>query len=143
MRIQAKNQPSEAHSLAEDSRGIYHDTNKKGGGRHTHFLETAEGGTCQATETKRPSEEHSLPGWRRERLVRTRRETNKARRTHELDTEEGGTHQDTQRKRPNEAHSLPGDDRGKNLSRHRKTSAERDALTSWRPERQGLVRTRK
>ena len=119
MRIQAKNQPSEAHSLAEDSRGMYHDTNKKGGGRHTHFLETAEGGTCQATETKRPSEEHSLPGWRRE------------------------TCQDTERNQQSEAHSRTGHRRGRHPSGHSKKETKRDTLTSWRRQRQEPVKTQK
>src|SRR5205807_1350698 len=30
--------------------------------RHTHFLETAEGGTCQDMERNRPTEAHSLSG---------------------------------------------------------------------------------
>ena len=33
-----------------------------GQARCTHFLKTAEGGTCQDTERNRPSEMHSLPG---------------------------------------------------------------------------------
>ena len=37
--------------------------------RGTDELETAEGGTCQDIERKRPSEEHSLPGDSRGGLV--------------------------------------------------------------------------
>ena len=89
--------------------------------RHTHILETAEGGTCQDTEKNWPSEAHSLSGdgrgmglsghtkilakrgtltnWRqrREGLVRAQKETDGARRTHWLETAEGGTCQDTER----------------------------------------------
>ena len=90
-------------------------------GKDTHVLETAEGATCQDTETNRPREGHSRPGdgrgcdlsvhgnkstdrgaltnWRRRRegLVRTRKEANRARRTHQLETVEGRTFQDTER----------------------------------------------
>ena len=67
--------------------------------RHTHVLETVEGGTCQDTEKKQPSKVHSLPGggggrdlsghgkkptergtltlwrWQKEGLVKTQKET--------------------------------------------------------------------
>jgi len=62
----------------------------------THWLEIAEGGTCQDAERKRPSEGHSLSRDRR------------------------GTCQDTERKGPSERHSLPGDRRGRDLSGHGK-----------------------
>jgi hypothetical protein len=87
--------------------------------RRTHFLETAEGGTCQGTERSRSTKAHSLPGesggrelsghrkkatkrdgltnWRRERKgpVRTRKENDRLRRTHKLETAQGGACQDT------------------------------------------------
>ena len=158
--------------------------------RHTHSLETAEGGTYQVTERNRPTEAHSLTGdgrerdlsghrkkptnrgtltfwrWRREGPVRTRKETDRPRRTHQLETAEEGTCQDTEtnppteadslpgdsrgrdlsghgRNRPTEAHSHPGDGRGRDLSGHRKELTDQGALTFWRRQREGLVRTRK
>ena len=90
-------------------------------GEDTHVLETAEGATCQDTERNQPREGHSQTGdgrgsdlsghgkkltkgraltcWRRqrERLVRTRKEANRARGTHELETAEGRICQDTER----------------------------------------------
>ena len=88
--------------------------------RRTHFLETAEGGTCQDGK-KQPTETHSPTGngrwgdlsghrkkltdkgaltnweWQRERHVRKRKQTDRRRHTHNLETAEGGTCQDTQR----------------------------------------------
>src|SRR5947208_2050197 len=108
--------------------------------RHTHVLETAEGGTCHDTERNQPSEAYSRPGdsrgrdlsghrkkptergtltyWRRQRegLVRTHKETDRARLTHVLEVAEGRTCQDTERNRPSKSHSPPGDGRGKDLS---------------------------
>ena len=135
--------------------------------RRTHQLEMAEGGTCQDTQESRPTEAHPRPGdgrgrglsghvrkptdrgaltnWRRqwEELVRTRKETDRPRRTHVLEKAEGGTCQDTQGNRPTEAHSRPGDDRGRDLSGHARKPTDRGALTFWRRQREGLVRTRK
>ena len=135
--------------------------------RHTHILETAEGGTYQDTERNRLSEENSrsedsrgrdlsrhgkknieggaLTDWRRQRdrLVRTRKETDRARHTHCLETAERGTCQDTERNRPSEAHSRPEDSRGRDLSGHGQKQIERGALTDWRRQRDGLVRTQK
>ena len=79
----------------------------------------------------------------RERLVRTRKETDRARRTHVLETVEGRTYQDTERNRPSRVHSRPGDSRGRDLSGHRKKPTEQGTLTSWRRQTDGLVRTRK
>ena len=135
--------------------------------RRTHKLETAEGGTCHHTQGNRPTEAHSLSGdsrgrdlsgharnptdrgaltnWRRQRegLVRTRKESDRPRRTHQLETAEGGTCQDTQGIRSTEAHSPTGDGRGRDLSGHARNLTDRGALTSWRQQREGLVRTRK
>ena len=135
--------------------------------RRTHQLETAEGGTCQDMQRNRPTETHSLPrdgrgrdlsehakkptdrgpltNWRQQRegLVRTQKETGRPRPTHILEMAEGGTCQDTQRNRTTAAHSHPGDGRGRDLSGHRKKPTDRDALTHWRWQREGLVRTRK
>ena len=118
--------------------------------RRTHQLETAEWETCQDTERNRTSEAHSHPGddrgtglsghrkkpteqgaltnWRQqsERLVRIRKETDRARPTHVLETAEGGTCHDTERTRPSKAHPHPGDGTGKDLSGHRKKPIERE-----------------
>ena len=135
--------------------------------KRTHFLETAEGGTCQDTQGNQLTEAHSRPGdgrgrhlsghtrkptdrgsltsWRRQReaLVRTCKETDRPRRTHKLETAEGGTCQGTQENRPTEAHSRPGDGRGSHLSGHARKPTDQGALTSWRRQREALVRTRK
>ena len=143
------------------------DTGKIDRARCTHKLETASGGTYQDTERNRLSEARSLSGdsrrralsghrkrstdrgaltnWRRQRegLVRTQKKTARSRHTHSLETASGGTCQDTERDRPTEAHSPTGDGRGSDLSGHRKKSTDRGALTSWRRQTEGLVRTQK
>ena len=94
---------------------------------------------------KKPTDRGALTTWRRQRegLVRTRKETDRPRRTHILKTAEGGTCQDTERNQSTEAHSHPGDGRERDLLRHRKKPTDRGALTNWRWQREGLVRTRK
>ena len=86
----------------------------------------------------------TLTSWRpqREGLVRSWKESNWARDTHILETTEG-TCQDTERKQPSEGHLHPGDHRRRNLSGHRKNAAELGALTSWRQQKEGLVRIQK
>jgi hypothetical protein len=160
------NQPSEVHSLSGDDRGrdlsgrTRKQTNRgtltlwrrqKEGPvrtrkeidrvRGTHFLERAEGGACQNTETNRSSEAHSQTGhgrrrdlsghgnkptergpltnWRRQKEgpVRTRKEIDRVRGTHILETAEGGTCQDTETNRSSEGHSLSGDGRGRDFVR--------------------------
>jgi len=87
----------------------------------------------------------ALTLWRpqREGLVRTRKESDRARCTHNLETPEGGTCQDTEGKRLSKAHSQSGGHRGRDLSGHERKGIERGTLTSWRPQREGPVRTRK
>ena len=94
---------------------------------------------------KNPTDRGPLTYWRQQRvgLVRTLKETDRPRHTHILETAEGGTCQDTERNRPTEAHSPTGDGTGKNLSGHGKKLTDRGALTTWRRQREGLVRTRK
>ena len=94
---------------------------------------------------KKSTEQGALTYWRwqRERLVRTPKEIDRSSHTHELETAEGATCQDTERNRPTELHSLTGDGRGSDLSGHRKKSTDRGALTSWRRQRERLVRTSK
>ena len=93
-------------------------------------------------------------------------EYHQARKTHSLETPKRQTHQDTKRlvlsewlspagdgrgrdlsgkvtTRPSERRSLPEERRRKGLSEHRKKATEREGLTSWRPQRRELVRTRK
>ena len=140
-----RNRPSDAHSLSRDSRG----RDSSGHGKkatekraltswrrqregfvrtrketdrmtRTHFLEMAEGGTCQDTK-----------------------ETDQTTRAHSLETAEEGTCQDREINRLSDAHSLPGDGRRRDLSGHRWKPTQRRALTSWRRQREGLVRTRK
>ena len=45
------------------------------------------------------------------------------------------------RKEPSEAHVRSEEGRGRDLSGHGKIQAEQGALTNWRWEREGLVRT--
>ena len=135
--------------------------------RGTHVLETVEGDMFQNTERTRPSEGHSRPGdgrgsdlsghgkkstegrtltlWRRQRvrLVRALKEIVRSRGTHCLETAAGGTCQDTERSQPIEGHSQTGDGGGRDLSEHGKKPTEREALTSWRRQRDRLVRARK
>ena len=70
-------------------------------------------------------------------------DTDRPRRTHFLETELGGTCQGMEKNQPSEACSLPGEGRESDLSRHGKKPTDRGALTSWRRQREGLVRTRK
>ena len=135
--------------------------------RPTHSLKTAEGGTCQDTETIRPTEAHSRPGddrqndlsghrnnptdrgpltdWRRqtERPVRTPKQSHRPRPTHWLETADRGTCQDTETIRPTEAHSPSGDGRQSDLSGHRNNPTNRGPLTFWRRQTARLVRTLK
>jgi hypothetical protein len=56
---------------------------------------------------------------------------------------EGGAYQDTERSGPSEADSRSEDGRGRDLSEYRKKLTEHGALTSWRRQREGLVRPQK
>ena len=73
----------------------------------------------------------------------TWKEINSVRSTHFLETTEGGTSQDMERKQLSKGHSLPGDHRGRDKSGHRKKVTKQGALTNWRPQREGQVRTQK
>jgi hypothetical protein len=94
---------------------------------------------------KKPTDRGALTPWRRQRegFVRTWKEIDRARGTHKLEMAEGGTCQDKERNRLTEGHSLSGDSRGRDLLGHRKKPTDRGALTAWRQQREGLVRTRK
>jgi len=79
--------------------------------------------------------------WQREGQVRTWKESNQARGTHSLEIAEGGTSQDTERKQLSKGYSPTGDRKWRDKSRHRKKESKQGALTDWRQERQGQVRT--
>jgi hypothetical protein len=111
---------SKAHSLSGDGR----ERDLSG-----HGKELTEQGTLTAWR------------WQREGIVKTRKETEQAVHSHTGDSR--GTCQDTERNRASKAHSPTGDSRGKDLSGHGKKQTERGSLTSWRQQREGLVRTRK
>ena len=117
-----RNRPSEAHSRPGDSRG-----------------------RDLSGHRKKSTERGALTTWRRQRegLVRRQKETDRLRLTHILETASRGTCQDTERNRSTEAHSPTGDGIGRDLSGYGKKPTERGALTSWRWEREGLVRTQK
>ena len=66
----------------------------------------------------------------RERLVRTKEESDRATGTDQLEAAEGETCQDTERKRLSKGHSLSVDARGRDYSEHGKRGIERGALTS-------------
>ena len=135
--------------------------------RPTHFLGTADRGTCQDTETIRPTEAHSLPGdgrqsdlsghqnnptnrgpltnWRRqtEGHVRTPKESDRPRPTHQLESADRATCQDTETIRPTEAHSPTANGRQSDLSGHSKNPTDRGPPTIWRRQTERHVRTLK
>ena len=71
------------------------------------------------------------------------KDTDRGRCTHFLKMAEGGTCQDTERNRPSKAHSRSRDGRGRDLSGYGKKKTKQGALTLWRQQREGLVRTGK
>ena len=93
------------------------ESNQVGG---THCLETTEGGAY---------------------IIRTWKQSDRARGTDFLETTEQGTSQDMERKWPSRGNSHPGDHRGWDESGHGKKVTKQGAPTSWRPQRNGQVRT--
>ena len=93
-------------------------TQKEAIARCTHRLETKEGGKSQDTERKQ-----------------------RARHTNQLETKEGGTGHDMERKQLNEGRSPTGDNRERNKLGHRRKTIEQGALTIWRRQKDGQVRT--
>jgi len=87
--------------------------------RGTHKLETPEGEVSQDMERKRPSQGHSPTGdhIRREKLGHRKKVTGL----------QGNSH--------------PGDRRGRDMSGQRKKATKQGVLTSWRPQREGQVKT--
>ena len=59
------------------------------------------------------------------------------------ETTEEGTSQDTERNWLSKGHSLPRHSRGRDNLGHRKEVTELGALTNWRQQREGQVRTQK
>ena len=94
--------------------------------RHTHILETAEGGTCQDTERNPSTEAHSLSGDGRGRDLsgHSKKPTDQGALTSWRQQREGLC-EDTERNRPSDEHSLPGDGRGRDLSGYRNKPTER------------------
>ena len=111
---------------------------------------------------KKPTERGELTSWGRQRkgLVKTWKETDRKRGTHQLEMEERGTCQDTEINQPSERHSRPGGDlsgrakkpaekgrsppgdgRGRDLSGCGGKPTEQGEPTSWRRQREGLVKT--
>ena len=77
---------------------------------------------------------------------RTSQDTEKSkgvRGTHGLESTDGQTSQDTQRIRASEGHSRTGERRQTDKSGHAKNPSEQGALTDWRAQTDGQVRTRK
>ena len=75
--------------------------------------------------------------------MRTRKEFDEPRRTHKLETAVGETCREMEKYQLSESHSHPGDGRRKDSSGRGKKSTELGALTSWRRQRDGLVKMRK
>ena len=114
-----------------------------GRARHTHFLETAEGGICQDTERIWPARcTHKLKTAVEETCQDMERNL-LSKHTHVLVAAKGGTCQDTERNRLIERRSHAGDSNWRDLSGRRKKPTERGILTNCRRQREELVRTRK
>ena len=92
---------------------------------------------------RKSTDQGTLTFWRRpmKGLVRTCKETDRLRHAHKLETAERGACQDMQGNQPTEAHSRSGDSRARDLSGHARKLTDRGALTFWRQQREGLVRT--
>ena len=110
-----------------------------------HSLSGEQRGRDKSGHAKTMTEWGALTLWipQREGQVKIWEESNQTRGTHKLEITEGGTSQDTERKQPNKGHSLPGDHRERDKSGHRKKATKQGALTNWRSQREGQVRTQK
>ena len=135
--------------------------------RGTHHLEGPDTKTFQDTERIRASEGHSQTGEPRNRnnsghrkdenqqgaltfwkaqiqkQVRTQNECEPGRGTHVLENPGTETNQNTERMQASKGHSRPGEPRQGDISGHRKNASQRGALTSWRAQIQGQLKTRK
>src|SRR6266850_2096719 len=75
--------------------------------------------------------------------VRTRKESKRVRGTHFLESADGRTSQDMEGIRASKGHSRPGKHRRMDKSGHGRNTSKRGALTYWRVQTDGQVRTRK
>src|SRR6266850_408285 len=91
------------------------------------------------------SEQGALTFWRAQMdgQVRTRKESERVRGTHFLESTDGWASQDTEGIRASEGHSPTGEHRWTDKSGHGRNPSERGALTNWRAQMDGQVRTRK
>ena len=90
------------------------------------------------------TEQGALTSWRpqREGQVRAQKERDWEM-GHTLPGDRRGKSHDMERNQLSKERSLPGDHRGGDKSGHGKKTTEQGALTSWRPQREGQVRTQK
>jgi hypothetical protein len=63
--------------------------------------------------------------------------------THSLDSAEGGRSQDMERKRASAGHSLSGEYKARQVRTRNERASRRRALTCWRVQMEGEMRTQK
>ena len=138
-----RNWLSKAHSPTGDSRGRDLSGHRKKRPTEVHSRPGDSRGRDLSGHRKKPTDQGALTSWRRQRegLGQDTEKTSQARCTHQLETAEGETCQDTERNQPSKVHSRPGNSGGRDSSGHRKNPTDRGTLTSWRRQREGLVRT--
>ena len=122
-------------TLWRRKKGKGQDTAERDRGRDAHFLETAEGGTSQITERKRPSVRYSRPGDHRGR----HKSGHEKEATERRGLTDWRPHRERQVKAQKESdqaerHSRSGDHGGGYKSEHEKEATKRGALTLWRPQ---------
>ena len=109
--------------------------------RGTYCLKRTERRTGEDTQRRGSRGALTLWKWQRDGHVMARKKTDRPICTHFLQITDRGTCQDTERNRACDAHSLAGNGRGRDLSKHGKELTQQRALTCWRRQREGLVRT--
>src|SRR6267142_825991 len=99
----------------------------------------------EGVRMQKANKQGALTLWRAQTdgQVRTRKQSDRARGTHFLESTDGRTSQDTETIQPSEGHSPTGEHRRRDKSGHGNNLTERGALTSWRAQTDGRVRTRK
>jgi len=139
-----RNRPTEAHSLPGDGRGGTGWDMERNQQIEAHSLPGHGRGRDKLGHRKKLIDRGTLTSWRRQRegQIKAQKETDR-RVTHFLEATEGGTSQDMERKKPSEGHLRPGEGRGRDKLGHRREPTEQGVLTSWRPQRDGQVRTQK
>src|SRR6266850_912085 len=117
-----------------------HGKNPTKGGALTNWRMQTDG----QVRTRKESDRGALTSWRvqTDRQVRTQKEFDRARGTHQLESTDGRTSQDTERIQLSEGHSRTGGRRRTDNSGQKYTT-ERGALTDWRAQMDGRVRTRR